>query len=364
MEISEKHFGVILAGGKGRRLWPCSREQKPKQFVDFFGIGRTLLQQAYDRFLHIIPPQNIYVSTQVEYGAQVREQLPDLPTENILAEPVARNTAPSVAWAAYRISHICPDAQVIMMPSDQAVIDDDAFERDARQCLEFVSQKNCLIAMGVKPSRPEPGYGYIQMGDESSVGGLYHVQSFTEKPERDFARVFVASGEFLWNTGIFLSNVNHLVMSLRKILPIVLRTIDQEGMTVSLEQELEYVKNNFSKFPNLSLDNGILEQTHDEVYVMKCSFGWADLGTWHSIYEGQQKGSDDNVVVDSEVMLEDCRDNIIKMPKGHLAVINGLEGYIVAESGDVLLICKKGDSSALIRKYVNEVRLKYGDQYV
>jgi len=320
------------------------------------------LQQAYDRFLHIIPPQNIYVSTQVEYGAQVREQLPDLPTENILAEPVARNTAPSVAWAAYRISHICPDAQVIMMPSDQAVIDDDAFERDARQCLEFVSQKNCLIAMGVKPSRPEPGYGYIQMGDESSVGGLYHVQSFTEKPEREFARVFVESGEFLWNTGIFLSNVKHLVRSLRRILPVVLRLIDKEDMVVTMEQELSFVKENFSKFPNLSMDNGVLEKSHD-VYVKKCNFGWADMGTWHSIYESQQKSDGDNVVLNSEVMLENCRGNIISMPKGHLAVINGLEGYIVAEAGDVLLICPKGDSSALIRKYVNEVRLKYGEQF-
>jgi mannose-1-phosphate guanylyltransferase len=364
MKISEKHFCVILAGGKGKRLWPCSREDQPKQFIDFFGSGQTQLQQVYERMAHLIPRSNIFVSTQAEYAHWVKEQLPAMTASNILAEPVARSTAPSVAWAAYRIRHICSDAQVIILPADQAVFGDDAFEHDVRSGLDFVAQKDSLLVMGVKPTRSEPGYGYIQMGEKTSVDNLYTVQSFTEKPERDFARVFVASGEFLWNTGIFLSNVNHLVMSLRKILPIVLRTIDQEGMTVSLGQELEYVKNNFSKFPNLSLDNGILEQTHDEVYVMKCSFGWADLGTWHSIYEGQQKGSDDNVVVDSEVMLEDCRDNIIKMPKGHLAVINGLEGYIVAESGDVLLICKKGDSSALIRKYVNEVRLKYGDQYV
>ena len=160
-----------------------------------------------------------------------------------------------------------------------------------------------------------------------------------------------------------MSNVKNLVLSLRKILPVVLRLIDQEGMSISLEQECEYIRENFSKFPNLSIDNGILEKSQN-VYVMKCSFGWADLGTWHSIYEGMQKGDGDNVVIDSEVMLEDCRDNIIKMPKGHLAVINGLEGYIVAESGDVLLICRKGDSSALIRKYVNEVSLKYKEEFV
>ena len=363
MKLSEKHFCVILAGGIGRRLWPCSREQKPKQFIDFFGTGHTLLQQTYERMLRIVPRQNIYINTRVEYVHWVTEQLPDLPPDNVLAEPVSRNTAPSVAWAAYRISHICPDAQVIVTPSDQAVFGDDAFERDVNGCLDFVGQNDCLVAMGVKATRPEPGYGYIQMGDGVGLDGLYRVQSFTEKPEREFARMFVESGEFLWNSGIFLSNVRTMVKTLRNILPVVLRLIDKDGQRVTLEEERLFVRDNFSKFPNLSIDNGILEQSQP-VYVMKCSFGWADLGTWHSIYESMQKGNGDNVVVDSEVMLEDCRDNIIKMPQGHLAVIQGLEGYIVAEDGDVLLICKKGDSSALIRKYVNEVRLKYRDQFV
>ena len=363
MELSEKYFCVILSGGKGRRLWPSSREKRPKQFIDFFGTGQTLLQQTYERMLRIVPRQNIYVNTQADYVHWVTEQLPDLPPDNVLAEPVSRNTAPSVAWAAYRISHICPDAQVIITPSDQAVFGGDAFERDVRGCLDFVAENDCLIAMGVKATRPEPGYGYIQTGDSVGADGLYRVQSFTEKPERDFAQMFVESGEFLWNSGIFLSNVRTLVTSLRNILPVVLRLIDKDGEAVSMEEERQFVRDNFSKFPNLSIDNGILEQSKP-VYVMKCSFGWADLGTWHSIYESMQKRAGDNVVVDSEVLLEDSHDNIIKMPKGHLAVIQGLEGYIVAESGDVLLICKKGDSSALIRKYVNEVRLKYGDDFV
>ena len=363
MELSEKYFCVILAGGKGQRLWPCSREQQPKQFVDFFGTGQTLLQQTYERMLRIVPRQNIYVSTQVNYVQWVAEQLPDLPPDNVLAEPVSRNTAPSVAWAAYRISHVCPDARVVITPSDQTVFGGDAFERDVNGCLDFVGSNDCLIAMGVKATRPEPGYGYIQLGDSVGPDGLYHVQSFTEKPERDFARMFVESGEFLWNSGIFLTNVRTLVTTLRNILPVVLRLIDKEGETVTLEEERLFVRDNYSKFPNISIDNGILEQSQP-VYVMKCNFGWADLGTWHSIYESMQRGEGDNVVVDSEVLLEDCHANIIKMPKGHLAVIQGLEGYIVAESGDVLLICKKGDSSALIRKYVNEERLKYGDEFV
>ena len=350
MKISEKHFCVILAGGKGRRLWPCSRERKPKQFIDFFGTGRTQLQQAYDRILRIVPHQNIFVSTQMEYAHWVSEQLPELPSDNVLAEPVPRNTAPSIAWAAYRISHICPDAQIVILPSDQAVFGDEAFEHDIMECFDFVAQKDCLIAVGVRPTRSEPGYGYIQMGDDAGPEALYEVRSFTEKPERHFARMFVESGEFLWNTGIFLSNVRNLVMSLRKILPVVFRVIDQEGMSVTLEEERDYVLENFSKFPNLSMENGMLENA-DNVYVMKCSFGWADLGTWHSIYEGMQKSDGDNVVIDSEVMLEDCRNNIVKMPRGHLAVIEGLEGFIVAEAGDVLLIIGKNSD---IERFLEE----------
>ena len=363
MEISEKHFGVILAGGVGLRLWPSSRKEKPKQFIDFFGTGRTQLQQAYDKLTQVIPKQNIFVSTQEDYSHYIKEQLPELPDDNVLAEPVARNTAPSVAWAAYRISHICPDAQVIIIPSDQAILGDDEFKQNVSTCFDFVAQKDCLVAMGVKPTRPEPGYGYIQTGEPAGPANIFSVQSFTEKPEREFAKVFVDSGEFLWNTGIFLSNIKNLVMSLRKILPVVFRLIDQEGVMVTKDEERAFVKENFSKFPNMSIDNGILERSSD-VYVMKCCFGWADLGTWHSIYEAMQKNDGDNVVVDSEVMMEDCHDNIIKMPSGHLAVLHGLNGYIVAESGDVLLICKKGDSSALIRKYINEVRLKYGEEFV
>ena len=359
----DTRFCVILAGGKGRRLWPSSREARPKQFIDFFGIGRTQLQQAFDRMRGIVPDENIFVCTQAEYAHWVWEQLPELPHDNVLAEPVARNTAPSVAWAAYRISHICPEARIIILPSDQAVFGDELFLRDVRECFDFVAQSDCLIAMGVRPTRDEPGYGYIQMGDPTRVTNLFSVKSFTEKPERAFARMFVDSGEFLWNTGIFMSNVGYLVKSLRSMLPAVLRIIDGEGVSISLDEERRYVEENFSKFPNLSIDNGILELS-DNVYVMRCSFGWADMGTWHSVYESMSHAAGDNVTVDSVVVAEDCRNNIFKLPKGKIAVVNGLDGYIVADTENVLLICKKSDSSALVKKYVNEVGMRYGDDYV
>lgn len=379
-EITRKNdFCVILAGGKGRRLWPCSREELPKQFIDFFGTGRTQLQQTFDRFASIIPKENILVSTNAQYEQYVKEQLPDLHEENILVEPIHRNTAPSVAWACHRISCLRANANIIISPSDQTVFKEDVFAQNITQCMDFVGGNDGILVMGVKPTRPEPGYGYIQIGDKTDADDIFHAQSFTEKPEREFAQMFIDSGEFLWNTGILLSNVNYLISYLRRILPPVIGDLlntrteyhqqDDEARRHILEQsdvlekEKEYMKLNFSRYPNLSIDYGILEKS-DNVYVKQCDFGWADLGTWHSTYEGMSRFDDDNVVIDSRVICDESKNNIIKIPHDHLAIVNGLDGYIVAEHGNVLLICKKEDSSARIRRYINEVKMKYGDDFI
>ncbi len=362
MEKRTDNYCVILAGGHGRRLWPSSRKACPKQFVDFFGTGRTQLQSTFDRMLKTIPLENIFVTTRRRYTQLVREQLPELPEGNVLSEPVSRNTAPSVAWAGAHIHRFSEDANIIVVPSDQFVIDEDRFQEDVRRGLDFVSQNNIILTMGIKPTRPEPGYGYIQIGEPTLVNGIYKVQSFTEKPNREFAQLFMDSGEFLWNTGMFLSNVrflrefciHHITDAPSRLAPVKDMTSDQE--------EIDYVQAHYPSYPNLSMDKLALELSGTS-YVMRCNFGWADLGTWHSIYEFKQTQPMDNVVIDSEVLLENCRGNIIRLPKGHIGVINGLEGYIVAEQGNVLLICKKGDSSALIRKYINEVSLRYGEQY-
>lgn len=363
MEKSNGNYCVILAGGKGRRLWPSSREERPKQFVDFFGVGRTQLQATFDRFSKIIPLQNIFICTCKEYLSLVKEQVPDINDHNILVEPINRNTAPSVAWANMRIKRGNPDANIIITPADQLVVDETEFIRCVETGLNYVSQNDVLLAMGVKPTRPEPGYGYIQIGDLSCKPDVYKVKSFTEKPEREFAKMFMESGEFYWNTGVFMVNSRKLTESFESIFPSVLRNLKFEKPTYSYDEELEYVKQNYPRYPHLSIDYAILENTAD-VYVMKCEFGWADLGTWHAVYEFMSKSEGDNVVVDSEVMIEDSRNNVIKLPKGKLGVINGLDGYIVAEEDNVLLICKKGDSSALVRKYVNEVLIKYGEDFV
>ena len=364
MEKTEsRNFCVILAGGRGRRLWPASRNAYPKQFMDFFGTGKTMLQTTVDRFCKILPKENIYICTCREHLSIVKEQLPCLTDENILVEPIHRNTAPSVAWANMRILKRNPDANIIVSPSDQLVIDEESFFRSVTVGLGYVSENDVLLAMGVKPTRPEPGYGYIQLGDLSCKPDVYRVKSFTEKPERDFAKMFMESGEFYWNTGIFISSARHMIMCFESIFPVVLRNLRLNHPNYTYEEEIAYVEENYPRYPNLSLDYAILEQRRD-VFVMKCDFGWADLGTWHAIYEAMSKVDDDNVVLDSLVEMEDCHNNIIRLPKGRLGVISGLDGYIVVEHENVLMICKKGDSSSLVRKYASEVQMKYGEEFV
>ena len=364
MALTENNdFCVILAGGRGRRLWPASRNEHPKQFMDFFGTGKTMLQATFNRFANILPKENIYICTCKEYLELVKEQLPEVPEINIMLEPIHRNTAPSVAWAAMRILQRNSDANIIISPSDQLVLDEGAFNHSMSVGVSYVSENDVLLAMGVKPTRPEPGYGYIQIGDLSCKPEVFKVKSFTEKPERDFAKMFMESGEFYWNTGIFISNARFLLEAFEKIFPEVLRSLRYNHAGYTLDEELEYVEQNYPRYPNLSLDYAILEQS-DNVYVMKCDFGWADMGTWHAIYEAISKVEDDNVILDSHVEMEDCRNNIIMLPKDRLGVFSGLDGYIVVEQDNVLMICKKGDSSALVKKYASEVQIKYGNEFV
>ena len=362
MSLSKKYYCIILAGGRGKRLWPSSRMERPKQFLDFFGTGRTQLQTTFDRVGKILPKENIFVCTCKDYEHLVREQLPEMKDDRILSEPVIRNTAPAVAWAGVCIHRECEDACILILPSDQIIFNEEVFSKNVLDGLEFVSKNDIMLTMGIRPSRPEPGYGYIQMGEPTPFQGICKVQSFTEKPERDFARMFMESGEFLWNTGMFLCNVVYLrqfMINMIKDMPY--RMADLLHMEPE-EKRMQYVNDHYPSYPNLSMDKAALESS-DNVYVMLCDFGWADLGTWHAVYECMQKQEEDNVVIDSEVMMEDCKGNIIKLPKGHIGIINGLEGYIVAEEGDVLLICKKSDSSSLIRKYVSEVGIRYGEKY-
>lgn len=362
MANTDNNYCLILAGGRGRRLWPWSREQYPKQFIDFFGVGRTQLQQTYDRVSKFINTNNIYISTQSAYLELVMQQLPDVPREHILPEPILRNTAPSVAWGNHRISTENDDAVLLVVPSDQFIIGEEEFKKNILEAMSLASEHFAFVTLGVKPTRPEPGYGYIQT-DGNLEGQIYKVRSFTEKPDREFAQIFMESGEFVWNTGMFVSSVKNTREMFSKFLPPVLRNLDKAFPNATAKQEEDYMAEYFTSYPNVSVETGVLEKL-ENVAVMKCDFHWADLGTWHGIYEALPKNNDDNVVVDSDVFVENSHHNVIKLPKDKIGVISGLDGFIVAEKDNVLLICKKEDSSALVRKYVNEVQLKKGDSYI
>ncbi len=333
---------IILAGGKGRRLWPESQVALPKQFVDFFGTGRSQLQQTYDRFRSFVSDEQIYVVTNKNYFDLVREQVPNVPLANILAEPVWRNTGPSVAWATQCIAKRDEHSVVVIAPSDHQILNQEIFERDVQQATAFVAENDTILCMGVPPTRPEPGYGYIQVTSTDPDAKILPVKTFIEKPEREFAQMFMLSGEFLWNSGIYIANVEHLQAVMSEHVPTAAQ---------------------FAQYPNVSFEMGLLEKV-DAVSVMRCGFGWADMGSWHSMYEActasdnRQADDNDNVVLDSDVILENAHHNIIKIPRGNLAVINGLEGYIVVEKDNMLLICPREDSSALIRKYSAEVEIR------
>lgn len=357
------NFCILLAGGKGKRLWPVSRGERPKQFIDFFGTGRTLLQSTYDRFAQLLPEENIIVCTSREFVGLVREQLPGITDDRIIAEPIHRNTAPSVAWANRRIRLRCPEARIIVSPSDQLVLNEESFACCVKRGFDLVGQKDFILTLGVNPTRPEPGYGYIQMGEEKVGEETFKVQSFTEKPDRDFAQLFVGSGEFLWNTGLMLSSVQTMRDTLVTLFPEIPDWLDAIPQVDNLEVEEEFMEEQFPVYPNISMDRGVLERS-DNVYVMRCDFGWADIGSWHSAYECLQKQDGSNVVMDSEVMLDDCRNNIIRLPKGRLGVFSGLEGFIVAEEDNVLFICKKEDSSSRVKKFANEVGIRYGEKFI
>lgn len=365
MENNNHNYILILAGGKGRRLWPVSREAMPKQFLDFFSTGKTQLQQTWERALTITTREHIYISTNGQYESIVREQLADVVPKNVLVEPIFRNTAPSVAWATYRVFNKDADGCLLVMPSDQAVMDLPQFTKSMGEALAYVADTDGLLTVGVQPTRPEPGYGYVQLGDPEPPGNskFFKVKSFTEKPERDFARMFMESGEFLWNTGLFCASVRFFRQALMDAFPRVFRNLDGNVDYYATRREQEYIDENFAKLPNLSVEKAVLDRTSKN-YVLKADFGWADLGTWHSIYEMNCSNDGGNVAVASNVVFDESHGNIVKLPEDHVAIIGGLDGYIVAEKGNVLLICKKEDSSALIKKYRNEVELEFGKEFV
>lgn len=341
------YYCVIMAGGIGRRFWPYSRKALPKQFLDFFGTGRTLLQQTYDRYKQIIPPENIYITTHRDYKELVKNLLPEVDESRLIVEEERRNTAPAIAYASHVIQKVNPDATIVVAPSDHLILKMDEFKQAILKGMEFASHSGKLLTLGIKPSYPETGYGYIQI-DKKEKDNFYKVKTFIEKPAREFAEVFVQSNEFYWNSGIFIWHVNTILQAFHEMMAEVCPRVECDTP-------------DFSACPNSSIDYSIMEKANN-VYVQLCDFGWADIGTWGSLYDASPKDENRNVIVNSNTLLYNCKENIILMPEDKLAVIQDLEGYLVVERGNALLICKKDDQNA-IRKFVNDVEMKFGEKY-
>ena len=360
---TKNDFCIILAGGLGRRLWPCSRKAEPKQFLDLFGTGRSLLQCTYDRFARFIPRENIYVSTFRDYVDRVREQLPDVLPENILAEPVQLSTAPAVAWATYHVAQCNPEANMIVSPADQYIANEERFEKQISQGLDFVSQRDFFLAIGARPGEPNTSYGYIQKGEETPQEHVYTVKSFTEKPDKEFADIFVKSGEFVWNTGLFLWNVRTMRNHLDNLIPVMKQYMRNTGKPLSNEEELAFVERFYPSNLHLSIDLVILERSSN-VFVQECDFGWADIGCWPEVHELCAKDVDGNACISStKAMFSASRENLVSLPAGMAAVIHGLDGYLIAQQGNTLLICPNNDP-ALVRRLANEAQMQLGEEYM
>lgn len=355
------NYCVIMSGGVGSRFWPFSKEDKPKQFLDFFGTGRSLLQSTYDRFRKIVPLENIYIVTNDAYAGMTRQQLPELSENQLLLEPLRRNTAPAIAFASYRIHAVDPEANIIVAPSDHLILKEDLFVADMRKGLAFVEENPVLLTLGIRPSRPETGYGYIQV-DGNNCEGIEKVKAFTEKPDLELAKKFLESGEFMWNSGIFLWNVNSILNAFREYLPDVVHKFDEGKALFNTPREKQFVDETFPFCPNISIDYGILEKA-DNVYVNISDFGWSDLGTWGALHEVSQRDSDNNAQLNCKTLYIESTDNIVAMSDDKLVVLQGLDDYIVAESDNVLLICKKSEEQR-IKHFVTDVKFRYGEEYV
>jgi len=351
-----------MAGGIGSRFWPVSRTKYPKQFLDLLGTGRSLIQWTYNRFKHICPKENIYFITNQSYITALKEQIPEIDDANIISEPSRKNTAPCAAYFAHKIMALNPNANIIMSPADHLIMDERAFERTTYDALDFVSKHDALLTMGIKPTRPDTGYGYIQYDVEEELDKVYRVKTFTEKPSLELARTFLKSGDFLWNSGIFVWNVKTIMNELEKYLPEMNEVFMQAKDVYNTPREFEVINELYSQCTNISIDYGIMEKAKN-VYVIPSYFGWCDLGTWESAYENSEKDYLGNAVYGDNVMVIDASECMIKVNNDKLLVVQGLEQFIVVDTPDVLLICERSREQQ-IKEYVAEVKRNKGDKYL
>ena len=352
-------YCVIMAGGVGVRFWPKSRRMMPKQFLDILGTGKSFVRSTFERFSSIVPTEKFIVVTNRNYKNLVLEQIPELDESQVLCEPIGRNTAPCIAYAAYSLLKKDPDARMIVTPSDHLVLNESVFHSIIKECLEFATTQGALMTIGIHPNRPETGYGYIQKSNGDIIS---RVKSFTEKPNLELAQTFVDCGEFFWNSGIFIWSVQAIVEAFVKYLPEHHALFNARFHAFGTEFAAEAIEQVFSECKAISIDYGVMEKA-DNVYVRCGDFGWSDVGTWGSVYQLSEKDKNGNAVVADACYTYSSERTFISLPKGKVAVVNGLKDYIVVDTPDALLICPRSDEQS-IKNYIDDVHFNEGEKYI
>ncbi len=360
--MNQHYYVAIMAGGIGSRFWPMSRTNYPKQFLDILNTGKTLIQWTYERYAGFIPKENIFVVTSNEYTGIVQEQLPDLPAENILGEPSRKNTAPCIAYISFKLMQKDPQACLVVAPSDHLILDNIAFKKVSLEALRFVHKHNAFITLGIKPTHPNTGYGYIQFEQHAVSDNVYKVKTFTEKPNLELAKTFVSSGEFLWNAGIFVWQVKNILSAFERYLPEIHELFNAEKEHFNTAGEKQALEEIYPQCTNISIDFGVMEKA-DNVYVIPSSFGWSDLGTWNSAYDNFDKDYLENAVAGNNVIVIDATRCMVHVPDEKLVLLQGLDDFIVVDTKDVLLVCRKSKEQE-IKNFVTEVKRKKGERFL
>ncbi len=359
MSVKNLHV-VIMAGGVGSRFWPYSRNSMPKQFLDVLDTGRSLLQLTYDRFENLAGEGNIYVVSNQQYGNIIQEQLPGISQDQILLEPVRRNTAPCIAYASYKINKKAPNAVIVVTPADHAIFGEESFLNSITEAAASALQEDSLITLGIKPARPETGYGYIQFIPDENAR-VKKVKTFTEKPPLELAEKFVESGDFVWNAGIFIWSVKSIIKAFEKNMPEIAEIFSEGSEHFFTPKESSFIGTAYSQSKNISIDYGLMEKASN-VYVILGGFGWSDLGSWNSLYDIKEKDENENVV-NANTLFYNCSENIVRGKKDKVILMQDLKGYLVADFDDILVICKK-DEESKFREFVAEMKSKKGATFL
>ncbi len=364
--MNNKFYCIIMGGGVGSRFWPVSREHKPKQFLDFFGTGESLLQQTFRRMSQIVPTENILIVTNEIYIEETLRQLPMIRPEQILAEPIRRNTAPCIAYAAYHIYEKCPDASIFVTPSDHIILQEARFAEFATKALTYVARHDSLVTLGIRAMQPETGYGYIQMDPEKSDDleeGFLRVKVFTEKPDREMAEVFVRSGDFLWNSGMFAWNAKTILAALEAYAGEVTEVLGAKPEVYGTPEEAAFIQKAFPCCPSISIDYAVMEKAQN-VLVLPSDFGWADLGTWGAVYEQASKDDAGNAALNTRCFFQEAENNVVSLSDpSRIVVMHGVSDCIVAEHDNVLLICRR-DAEQRVKGMMANAEVLFGKEYV